>query len=98
MGNIQKIILVYAVNKSTLKEEYVMEITQTGANLLYEHSGLKNIDLDKLSTKQVELLEIQNKLYFYRKRTKSIIIKSFYTLAICLIKFITFSEFNNLSS
>jgi len=67
-----------------------MSTTQTGSNLLYEHSGLKNINLDKLSTRHVELLEIQNKLFFYRKRTKNIFLKVIYTLTLCLIKLITF--------
>jgi len=73
-----------------------MSTTQTGGNLLYEHSGLKNLDLDKLSTRHVELLEIQNKLCFYRKRTKNLILKLEYTLAIKLIKAITSLEMKNL--
>lgn len=75
-----------------------MSTTQTGSNLLYEHSGLKNIDLDKLSTRHVELLEIQNKLFFYRKRTKNIFLKVTYALTLYLIKMITFFEINNISS
>ncbi len=75
-----------------------MSTTQTGSSLLYEHSGLKNIDLDKLSTRHVELLEIQNKMFFYRKRTKNMFLKVIYTLTLCLIKIITFFEINNISS
>jgi len=75
-----------------------MSTTQTGSNLLYEHSGLKNINLDKLSTRHVELLEIQNKLFFYRKRTKNLFLKVIYALTLCLIKIITFFEINNISS
>lgn len=76
----------------------IMSTTQTGSSLLYEHSGLKNIDLDKLSTRHVELLEIQNKMFFYRKRTKNMFLKVIYTLTLCLIKIITFFEINNISS
>ena len=52
-----------------------MTTTEAGADLLYKNFGLKTADLDKLSTKQIELLEIQNKLCFYRKRTKNIFVK-----------------------
>lgn len=75
-----------------------MMTSQTDTNLLYQHSGLKNLDLDKLSTKHVELLEIQNKLSFYRKRTKNVVVKAFYTLAFCSIKLIIFFEINKISS
>lgn len=71
-----------------------MSSTQSGSELLYKHTGLKNLDLDKLSTKQVELLEIQNKLYFYRKRAKNLLIKAVYTSAIGLVKLITLFEIN----
>jgi len=71
-----------------------MTTTDAGTNLLYKNLGLKNMDFDKLSTKQIELLEIQNKLCFYRKRTKNIFVKSIYALAYCLIKIITFFEVN----
>ncbi len=74
-----------------------MTTTQAGTNLLYKNLGLKNLDLDKLSTKQVELLEIQNKLCFYRKRSKNIFIKLIYATAFCLMKIITFFEINNAS-
>lgn len=70
---------------------------QKDTNLLYQHSGLKNIDLDKLSTKHVELLEIQNKLYFYRKRTKNIILKPLYSLAFYSMKLIIVFEINKIS-
>ncbi len=74
-----------------------MTTTEAGANLLYKNFGLKNLDLDKLSTKQVELLEIQNKLCFYRKRAKNIFLKLVYATAECLIRIITFFEINNVS-
>lgn len=62
-------------------------------NLLYSNSCFKNIDSNKLSTKHVELLEIQNKLCFYRKRSKNIFIKFIYLCACALVKMITFFEF-----
>lgn len=74
-----------------------MTTTEAGTNLLYKNFGLKNLDLDKLSTKQVELLEIQNKLCFYRKRSKNVFIKLIYATAACLMKIITFFEINNAS-
>ena len=74
-----------------------MTTTEAGADLLYKNFGLKTADLDKLSTKQIELLEIQNKLCFYRKRTKNIFVKIIYASAFCLIKIITFFEMNKIS-
>lgn len=62
-------------------------------NLLYTDSCFRNIDSNKLSTKHAELLEIQNKLCFYRKRSKNVLIKFIYVLAFGLVKIITFFEF-----
>ena len=67
-----------------------MTTTEAGADLLYKNFGLKTADLDKL-------LEIQNKLCFYRKRTKNIFVKMIYASAFCLIKIITFFEMNKIS-
>ena len=47
-----------------------MTTTEAGADLLYKNFGLKTADLDKLSTKQIELLEIQNNFVFTEKEQK----------------------------
>lgn len=73
-----------------------MSTNQMGANLSYKNCGFGNLELDKLSTKHIEMLEIQNKLHFYRKRTKNIFIKLCFTIAIFSIRLIMFFEINSM--
>lgn len=52
----------------------------TKQNLEYYKGIEKDYDMNKLSTKSIELFEIINKYQFYGKRTKKIYIRFLYKL------------------
>ena len=62
---------------------------------LYDFTGIKNIDIQRLSVKRAELFEMWRKLSFYAKKSKSFYMVYLYYFAVNIVRAIAILEYEN---
>ena len=62
---------------------------------LYEYTGIKNIDIQRLNVKRAELFEMWHKLSFYAKKSKSFYMVYLYYFAVNNVRAIAMLEYEN---